>query len=66
MDDFANTRAGRKFIDWTMPELVHQLKKLNEHLEKLIELEEEPVKSIGDINRDIKDNIVNIRKDSIE
>ena len=56
MDDFANTRAGRKFIDWTMPELVHQLKKLNEHLEKLIAIEDEPVKSIGEINKEFKEN----------
>ena len=56
MDEFMNTRSGRKFIEWTVPELVHQIKKLNEHLEKLIAIEDEPVKSIGEINKEFKEN----------
>ena len=66
--NFLQSRMMAKFIEWTMPELVSQITKLNEHLEKLIALEEEPIKSVGDINKEIKEgmnNIVNIRKDLI-
>ena len=68
MDEFMNTRSGRKFLEYTMPELVHQLERLNSNLEKLITFEEEPikVKSVGEMNKEIKqgiENIVNIRKD---
>ena len=72
-NNFADTRVGRKFLEYTMPELTHQLTKLNGHLEKLIAFSisydgswEEPFKSTGDINKEIKDgieNIVNFRKD---
>jgi len=65
---FVNTISGRKFLEYTMPELVHQLERLNRNLEKLIAIEEEPikVKSVGEMNKEIKDgveNIINIRKD---
>ena len=68
MNEFHDTRMGQKFFEWTIPELVHQLKRLNEHLEKLIAIEEEEVidKSIGDVNKEIKEgmeNIINIRKE---
>ena len=62
---FINSSVGRKFLDYTMPELVRQITKLNNHLEKLIVLENELVKPVGDINKEIKEdikNIVNIRK----
>jgi len=68
--NFINTPTGRKFLEWTMPELVNQLDKINRNLEKLIALEncceEEPVKPVGKMNKEIKDgieNIINIRKD---
>ena len=65
---FINSPIGRKFLEQTMPNIGHQLKRLNEHLEKLIAIEEEEVidKSIGDVNKEIKEgmeNIINIRKE---
>jgi len=58
--NFINTLTGRRFLEWTMPELVNQLDKLNRNLEKLIALEEEPIKSVGDINKEIKEGVKNI------
>ena len=54
---FINSPIGRKFLEQTMPNIGHQLKRLNEHLEKLIAIEEEEVidKSIGDVNKEIKE-----------
>ena len=51
---FINSTVGRRFLEYTMPELVRQITKLNEHLEKLIAIEEEPVKSVGEMNKEIK------------
>ena len=52
---FINSTVGRRFLEYTMPELVRQITKLNEHLEKLISFEEEPLKpSIGEVNKEIK------------
>ena len=70
--NFINSTVGRKFLEYTMPELVHQFERLNRNLEKLITiadtitLEEEPIKSVGEMNKEIKqgiETIVNIRKD---
>ena len=65
---FINSPVGRKFLEQTMPNIGYQLQRLNEHLEKLIAIEEEEVidKSIGDMNKEIKEgmeNIINIRKE---
>ena len=66
MNDFHNTRMGQKFIEWTMPELVSQLNRLNTNIEKLIPLfEPDEPQSIGEINKQIKtdiQNIVDLRK----
>ena len=35
--DFYQTRAGREFYDKTMPELVRQIARLNELLERVVE-----------------------------
>ena len=67
MNEFANTRVGRKFIEWTVPELINQLDKLNRNIEKL--LEEDKPKDIGEVNRQIRDginNIVEIKKRSMQ
>jgi hypothetical protein len=37
MDEFYKTRAGRQFIDSTMPRLAEELAKLNDSLDRLIE-----------------------------
>ena len=56
-------RITEKFLEYTMPELVHQLTKLNKHLEKwelglkLVALKEEPIKSVGDMNEEIKEGM---------
>jgi len=34
---FYRTRAGRTFFEHTLPELIRQLERLNENLEKLVE-----------------------------
>ena len=63
---FINSTVGRKFLEYTVPELVRQITKLNKHLEKLVALEEEPLvnaistKSVGDINREIKTDLERI------
>ena len=73
--NFINSPTGRKFLEWTMPELVNQLTVLNRNLEKLIvitdeftlEPVDEPYRSAKEVNKEIKEgieNIVNIRKDS--
>jgi hypothetical protein len=36
MDEFMRTRMGQKYFEQTLPELVEELRKLNENLEKLI------------------------------
>ena len=67
MNEFSNTRVGRKFIEWTVPELINQLDKLNRNIEKL--LEEDKPKDIGEVNRQIRDginNIVEIKKRSMQ
>jgi len=61
-------RITEKFYEYTMPELVNQLERLNRNLEKAIAIEEEPIKikSVGEMNKEIRDgieNIINIRKD---
>jgi len=35
MDEFYKTRAGRQFIDSTMPRIAEELEKLNRNLETL-------------------------------
>ena len=30
-----NSVVGRRFVEWTMPELVNQIKRLNESVERL-------------------------------
>jgi len=35
MDDFYKTRAGRQFIDSTMPKIAGELEKLNENIKAL-------------------------------
>jgi len=37
MAEFYETKAGRQFYDRTMPELVRQLQRLNDLLERLVE-----------------------------
>ena len=37
MDEFYKTRMGRDFFDRTMPDLVRELSRLSEQLERLIE-----------------------------
>ena len=32
---FINSTVGRKFLEYTIPELVHQLERLNRNFEKL-------------------------------
>ena len=60
---FINSTVGRRFLEYTRPELVRQLTKLNEHLEKLIAIEEEPlVNAVGDVNKQIKIHFNNISK----
>ena len=60
---FINSPIGRKFLEQTMPNIGHQLKRLNEHLEKLIAIEEEPlVNAVGDVNKQIKIHFNNISK----
>ena len=51
MEEFMNSRMGRKFIEWTMPEFVNQLNRLNNNIEKLIPLfEQDEPKNVGEIN----------------
>lgn len=38
MDDFARTNMGHRFINGTLPELVRQLIRLNDNLEKYLKL----------------------------
>jgi len=38
MDEFYKTRAGRQFIDATMPKIAEELEKLNRNLETLAAL----------------------------
>jgi len=55
---FFQTRMGRTFYEHTMPELVCEIKKLNELLQKLVEssLEEEeidePARAGGPLNEE--------------
>ena len=37
MDDFYKTRMGKEFFDRTVPDLVRQIARLNEQLERLME-----------------------------
>ena len=37
--EFFQTMMGKQFFDGTMPSLVRQLKRLNDNLEKLIDIE---------------------------
>jgi len=37
VDEFYKTRMGRDFFDRTMPDLVRELSRLSEQLERLIE-----------------------------
>jgi len=39
--EFYNTRAGRTYYEKTLPELVEQLRRLAEAVEKLVERKEE-------------------------
>lgn len=43
--DFYQTRSGRDFYDKTMPELVQQIARLNELLERVAERLEQPKES---------------------
>ena len=62
MEEFMNSRMGRKFIEWTMPEFVNQLNRLNNNIEKLIPLfEQDEPKNVGEINKRIQRDIINIR-----
>jgi len=38
MDEFYKTRAGRQFIDSTMPRIAEELEKLNSNLETIARL----------------------------
>jgi len=55
---FFQTRMGRTFYEHTMPELVREIKKLNELLQKLIEASlekkgiDEPAGAGGSINEE--------------
>jgi len=44
---FFQTRMGRTFYEHTMPELVREIKKLNELLQKLLEASLDEKKSIS-------------------
>jgi hypothetical protein len=50
-DDFHRTVMGHRFYEGTMPELVAQLKRLNDNLEKMIvlstEVDKEPVVTLN-------------------
>ena len=40
MDEFFRTRMGQKFYEHTMPELVKQLERLTDVLERIVESED--------------------------
>ena len=42
MDEFYKTRMGQTFYEHTMPELVKQLARLNENLERLARKQDQP------------------------
>ena len=45
--EFFQTRMGRQFFDGTMPELVKQLTRLNELLERLVAAQESSQRDAG-------------------
>ena len=47
-----NSVIGRRFVEWTMPELVHQIKRLNDNIETLNNNAEKGLLS-KDSNKDI-------------
>ncbi len=47
-----NSVIGRRFVEWTMPELVHQMKRLNDNIEILNNNAEKGLLS-KDSNKDI-------------
>ena len=54
----------QKLYEWTIPELVRQLGRLNDNLEKLIDIEETafqpPEETLGEINKRISGNMAKI------
>ena len=42
MDEFHKTRMGQRFYERTMPELVQQIERLNELLERLVRQTQPP------------------------
>jgi len=54
----------QKLYEWTIPELVRQLGRLNDNLEKLINIEEHafqpPEESLSEINNRIQGNMAKI------
>jgi hypothetical protein len=50
MGDFHRTVMGHRFYEGTMPELVAQLKRLNDNIEKLIAKDKEPVVTLNRTN----------------
>ena len=69
MQDLFNSQIGRKFIEWTMPEFVSELSKLNNNIERLIEVLDNKPKDNADINKNIREGIeiiVRIRNEGIK
>ena len=69
MQDLFSSQIGRKFIEWTMPEFVSELNKLNTNVERLIEVLDNKPKDNTEINKNIREgieNIIRIRNGSIE
>jgi len=70
MNEFMNSVVGRKFFDWTMPELVKQLNRLNGNLERLIDIEsnafQPPKQSLDEINTRIQERMSQINSEPKE